>query len=467
MKLKKSILKSSLVLLAVVVSAYTTSDVKNINVAESVINWVGYKVTGQHEGTINLLNGSLNFEKNKLVGGKFAMDMTTINTTSLFNVDWYIDQMKRKAYESAPIPSSLTHEQYKYGTRDYIIKEVVTEDTLSLNQFLEFITSDDARTKYKHVLQQQGYDTSGQRNQDLNANYLPTENVRIPVDKKTVLKNGIVKAKDSSLIVPYIDIKIKGAALYKNRLMMLDIIANNNWERPIYFTGGAFGDEDYIWMKDYLQLDGLVYKLVPIKTPVEKNNPFDMGRIDTDKMYDMVTSWDWGNNGDPKMYHDVETRKNSLTYRGNLARLIEALIQEDKVEKAEEIADLAMAKMPVNMFGFYTLLEPYIGAYYELEATDKARNLYMKVSRKYQESLSYYSDLSEQNQSKYIQAIYSDIERYRSLVDVTTFYESEDFIKAEMGKFNNYLRLFTGEPESQSSQEEIFIDSTDLSNEGS
>ena len=387
--------------------------------------------------------------------------------TSLFNVDWYIDQMKRKAYESAPIPSSLTHEQYKYGTRDYIIKEVVTQDTLSLNQFLGFITSDDARTKYKHVLQQQGYDTSGQRNQDLNANYLPTENVRIPVNKATVLRNGIVKAKDSSLIVPYIDIKIKGAALYKNRLMMLDIIANNNWERPIYFTGGAFGDEDYIWMKDYLQLDGLVYKLVPIKTPVEKNNPFDMGRIDTDKMYDMVTSWDWGNNGDPKMYHDVETRKNSLTYRGNLARLIEALIQEDKLEKAEEVADLAMAKMPVDMFGFYTLLEPYIGAYYELEATDKARDLYMDVSRKYQESLSYYSDLSEQNQSKYIQAIYSDIERYRSLVDVTTFYESDDFIKTEMGKFNNYLRLFTGEPEDQSSEEEAFLESTDSSNEGS
>jgi len=387
--------------------------------------------------------------------------------TSLFNVDWYIDQMKRKAYESAPIPSSLTHEQYKWGTRDYIIKEVVTEDTLSLNQFLGFITSDDERTKYKHVLQQQGYDTSGQRNQDLNANYLPTENVRIPVDKETVLKNGIVKAKDSSLIVPYIDIKIKGAALYKNRLMMLDIIANNNWERPIYFTGGAFGDEDYIWMKDYLQLDGLVYKLVPIKTAVAENNPFDMGRIDTDKMYAMVTSWDWGNNGHPDMYHDIETRRNSVTYRGNLARLIEALIQEDKLEKAEEIADLAMAKMPVDMFGFYTLLEPYIGAYYELEATDKARGLYMEVSRKYQESLTYYSTLTERNQSKYIQAIYSDIERYRGLVDVTTLYETEDFIKTEMGKFNNYLRLFTGEPEEEGSQEETLIDSTDLSNEGS
>ncbi len=369
--------------------------------------------------------------------------------TSLLNVDWYIDQMKRKAYDSDPIPSSLTHDQYKWGTRDYIIKEVVTEDTLGLDQFLGFITNDDPRTKYKHILEQQGYDTSGQRRQDLNANYLPTEHVRIPVDKESVLRNGIVKAKDSASIVPYIDIKINGSAIYKNRLLMLDIIANNNWERPIYFSGGAFGDDDYIWMKDYLQLDGLVYKLVPIKTEVAKDNPFDMGRIDTDKMYNMVMNWDWGNNGDPTMYHDIETRRNSLTYRGNLARLIETLIQEGDLEKAEEIADLAMEKMPVDLFGFYTLLEPYIGAYYELEATEKARNLYMEVIQKYQESLTYYSTLSEYNQSKHIQTIYNDIERYRSLVDVTAFYETETFIKAEMEKFNNYLRLFTGELEEE------------------
>ena len=369
--------------------------------------------------------------------------------TSLLNVDWYIDQMKRKAYDSDPIPSSLTHDKYKWGTRDYIIKEVVTKDTLRLDEFLGFITNDDPRTKYKNTLDQQGYDTSGQRRQDLNANFFPTEHVRIPVDKESVLRNGIVKAKDSASIVPYIDIRIKGSAIYKNRLLMLDIIANNNWERPIYFSGGAFGDDDYIWMKDYLQLDGLVYKLVPIKTAVAKNNPFDMGRIDSEKMYDMVTNWDWGNNGDPTIYHDIETRRNSLTYRGNLARLIEVLIQEGELEKAEEIADLAMEKMPVDLFGFYTLLEPYIGAYYELEATEKARELYLNVSQKYQESLKYYSSLSEYNQSQHIQTIYTDIERYRSLVDVTTIYETEVFIKAEMEKFNSYLRLFTGELEEE------------------
>ena len=282
--------------------------------------------------------------------------------TSLFNVDWYIDQMKRKAYESEPIPSKLPHDKYKWGTRDYIIKEVVTKDTLDIDQFIDFITSDDKRTKYGHVLKQQGYDTAGQRNQDLGANYAPTEHVRIPVNKENVLRNGIVPLKDAAKIVDYIDIKIEDQAIYKNRLMMLDIIAENNWERPIYFSGGAFGDDDYIWMKDYLQLDGFAYKLVPIKTPIADNNPFDMGRIDSEKMYQLVKNWKWGNSGNLDVYHDVETRRNSITYRGHIARLIETLINENELEKAEEIADLAMEKMPVDIFGYYTFLEPFIGA---------------------------------------------------------------------------------------------------------
>ncbi|MEC8723445.1 MAG: DUF2723 domain-containing protein [Bacteroidota bacterium] len=380
--------------------------------------------------------------------------------TSLFNVDWYIDQMKRKAYDSDPIPSKLTHDKYKWGTRDYIIKEVVTQDTLGIQQFMDFVTSDDKRTKYGYVLDQQGYDTSRQRNQDLDANYAPTEHIRIPVDKKAVLKNSIVPAKDASKIVDYIDIKINNQAIYKNRLMMLDIIAENNWKRPIYFSGGAFGDDDYIWMKDYLQLDGFAYKLVPIKTPIEENNPFDMGRIDTEKMYRLVKNWQWGNSGNSSVYHDVETRRNSITYRGHMARLIEALINEGKLGKAEEIADLAMEKMPVDVFGYYIFLEPFIGAYYEVNAKEKARKLFKAVAVKYQESLSYYSCVSESNKSQYIQIIYSEIERYKSLVDTISLYEDEAFIKTEMENFNGFLRLFGGEdPETMETEE-----NSDLSN---
>jgi hypothetical protein len=93
-----------------------------------------------------------------------------------------------------------------------------------------------------------------------------------------------------------------------------------------------------------------------------------------------------------------------------------------------------------------------------LEATEKARAIYLEVSKKYQESLSYYSSLSEYNQSTYIQNIYNDIERYRSLVDVTAVYETEDFIKSEMEKFNSFLRLFTGELENDQPDEESIDD---------
>jgi hypothetical protein len=158
-------------------------------------------------------------------------------------------------------------------------------------------------------------------------------------------------------------------------------------------------------------------------------------------MYEKVTNWDWGNSGSADIYHDVETRKNSITYRGNLARLIETLINEDQLDKAEEIADIAMTNMPVDYFGFYTLLEPYISAYYEVDNKEKAQRLFKDVSKKYQENLTYYSSLTVDNQERLFEEIYTDIQRYKALVDVLIEYDSE-FAKTEGKHFNNYLKLF-------------------------
>jgi tetratricopeptide (TPR) repeat protein len=245
------------------------------------------------------------------------------------------------------------------------------------------------------------------------------------VNKESVLANGIVAAKDADKIVPYIDIHFKGNALYKNRIMMLDIIANNNWERPIYFTGGSYGDDDFLWMKDYLELDGLGYKLVPILTPQDQYNPYDLGRVDGDKLYDKVMAWEWGNSGSPDIYHDPETRKNGITYRSNIARLVETLIQERKFDKAEKILDLGMKKMPIDKFGYYTLIEPFIAGYYNIDKKEKGRKYYLQMAVKYKEKLDYYKTLDLYTQKIYGEDIIADLERYKALIEILAEHRDE------------------------------------------
>ena len=163
-------------------------------------------------------------------------------------------------------------------------------------------------------------------------------------------------------------------------------------------------------MKDYLQLEGLCYKLIPVKTPIDQSNPYEMGRVNTEKMYSMVKNWDWGTKGDMNVYFDVESRKNSITYRSNISRLINQLILENKKDKAEEITNIVMENIPVSIFGYYTLLEPYIESYYMVGNDEKARDLFLEISNKYKENLFYYSNLTESNKNKYAQDIYTDIE---------------------------------------------------------
>jgi hypothetical protein len=347
--------------------------------------------------------------------------------------------MKSQAWESAPIPSQLVHEQYSYGTNDAVWYQPITQDTMNIKNWLNWIGSDDPRTQAELM--------SGQT-----VSTFPTKSLRVPVDRENVLENNIVAPENADEIVDEIIIEVDGDILYKNRLLMLDIIANNDWERPIYFTGGSFGDDDYLWMKDYLQLDGVAYKLVPIHTPVNPQNPFDMGRIDSEKMYDIVMNWYWGNSGDLDIYHDTETRKNAITYRSNLARLIEKLIQEGKLEKAKNVLDLGMEKMPLEYYGYYSLLEPFIGGYYEVGEKETARQLWNRVAKKYQENLEYYSTLDFDRQISWGNEIVTDIERYRSLVDLLIIHGDEEKAKKEASVFNDYLMMFRhfyGSPEVQ------------------
>jgi hypothetical protein len=349
--------------------------------------------------------------------------------TSLFMTDWYIDQMKMKTHNSDPIPSSFKRDQYKGTTRDYSLFVERTEEPLLLSEILKFVALDDERAKITL--------DSGNK-----VNYFPSKKVIIPIDKKTIIQNKVVHPKYYDSIVPQIEFTIKDKALYKNRLMMLDIVNENNWKRPIYFTGGSFGEDDYIWMKDYLQLNGMCFKLVPLKTPTEDPNPMRMGSIDADKMYDIVMKWDWGNSGSPMIYHDPETRKNSITYRTNLARLMETLLVEGKKEKAEKVIDLAMAKMPIAYFEYYSMVEPFAMGYYEVGKKEKARKIIAELIQKYQENLTFFSGYKLAEQYYYASDIVSDIEQYRGLLEIIRAADDRAFYEKEKVKFNNFNKRF-------------------------
>ncbi len=357
----------------------------------------------------------------------YRQDVRIINT-SLFATDWYIDQMKRKTYDSEGIKTILEHKDYTYGTNDQIIynRDERIPDTISLKNWIKYIKSDNPSTSLE--LQ------NGQR-----INTFPTRYVTIPVNIDNAIKGGTIDEKDADQAVSEITIKITGNQIGKNTLMMLDVLANNNWERPIYFSGGSFGDADYLWMKDYLELDGLTYKLVPIKT---KSHGYEMGRIDTDKMYNRIMNWHWGNSGNPKMYHDPQTRRNGISYRSNIVRTVQALIAEGKEDKAQDILDLSMEKMPVKQFGFYSILSPIIASYYKIGETEKARSVWNEVATIYQQKLEYYGTWSPEEQELSIPDIFENMQRYRDLVDIAIMNEDEETAKAKATTYNHYIDLF-------------------------
>ena len=354
-------------------------------------------------------------------------DIKIVNT-QLFMTDWYIDQMKLKTYKSDGLPISFKHSEYVGDKLDYVAHIPKTDARWDIKDFIDFIKNPKSTVEM----------SNGQT-----IHFYPTNKIRIPIDKNNIIKNKVINPKYYDSIVPYIDLDIKGSAMYKNRLMALDVLANNDWKRPIYFTGGSFGDDDYLWMKDYLQLDGLVYKLVPIKTPIDKENPYDMGAIDSEKMNDIVLKWSWGNGDLTTIYHDPETRKNSISYRTNMARLMEQLINEGKTGKAKKIIDLALTKMPLDYYGYYTMAEPFASGYYKLGEKTKARELLERLMTKYKESLTYYSNIEPSIQNGIASDIITDIERYRSLLMVMKDRGDVVFYNKNKPVFNSFVQLFS------------------------
>jgi len=273
---------------------------------------------------------------------------------SLLNGSWYVDQMKRKAYNSDPLPISMTWDQYKDGTREHLLLNVAGSQFLNIKDVVDYIKDpkfDGMKVIYL-LPANQNYITHGAS--------VPAS-FSIPVDKEKVLANGTVRPEDADLIVDRITWNRNTKEvnqINRTNLIMMDILAHFNWDRPLYFslTSGA---EAYFGLEEYFQLDGMAYRLVPIKSRTGRG---ELGRVNTttlpDKLLNVfpnharvdvinnperkqkpVYPYLWGGINDKRVYHPEETSRMFVHIKSIYFRTANQLAAEGRIEEAEKIHD--------------------------------------------------------------------------------------------------------------------------------
>ena len=251
-------------------------------------------------------------------------DVRVVNT-SLLGTDWYIDQMQYRTYESDPLPFSIPKHEYIYGTNDVVHIVDRHNKTYPLKLVIDLISKPEAKLSDDKGKQ---YSIFGSRK------------LTIPVNKEAAIANGIVDVSDSSSILDTIELNISEnkTIITKAELMILDLLANYNWDRPIYFV--AMGGDLEIGIRDYLEWTGFAYKFVPIKNQSTLVIP---GRVLADKMYDKVMNvYRWGNMNDPSVnidYQNLLTFNAVMSVRNIYTQTARALFNEGKRDKALQVLD--------------------------------------------------------------------------------------------------------------------------------
>lgn len=321
---------------------------------------------------------------------------------SYLQTDWYCDQMKRKAYESAPLPISFTHEQYS-GDRDVIYLIDRNKQAIDLKKAIDFVASDDVRTKQIPEYSER-------------ICYIPGRKFTLKVDSATVMNNNVVSPEKASLIEPEMNISLNKSFILKNELMVLDMLVNSNWNRPLYYAV-TVGSENYVGLSRYFQLEGLAYRIAPISSTV---NDEQQGRVDTEKMYDKVMNkFRWGFYNKPGIYLDENKTRMASNLRNNLSRLATALLEEaaskdisaedstEKVRKAVAVLDKIQEELPDSIIphNYFSLV--LARGYYLSGENAKGDEILQKFSTDNWQELNFYLNLN----SRQLVGSLSDIQR--------------------------------------------------------
>lgn len=309
-------------------------------------------------------------------------DVRVINL-SLLNTEWFIDQMKRKAYLSDPVPFSLTKDKYRQGNHDvtYLFEDEALKNTyVDVKALFGILAQDDSRLKM-------------QTSQIGTIDYFPSKKFMVTYDSAALVASGAILPKMIGRL-DTIRWEYKGQAIEKANLMILDLLATNNWKRPVYFVSTT-GADTYIGLDNYLHLEGLAYRLLPVRAV---STDQQTGQVNTDVMYDNVMNrFKWGNMNKPGVYIDEANARMIMNMRGMFGRLADALILEGKKDSARRVIERCFEIMPESVaeFDFFTvsLIDPL----YRIGETAKANALASKILKNTDEKLTYMFSFPEKD----------------------------------------------------------------------
>ena len=354
-------------------------------------------------------------------------DMRVCNLSYL-QTDWYIDQMKRKAYESDPLPISFTHDQYVQGTRDviYLLEDPRIKGAIELKRALDFVKDDSPGSKLQHAD---------------NASYIPSKKLFLKVDKEAVIRNKVVPENLYDQIVDtiFIDFGNKNY-LTKDELMVLNMIANSNWERPIYYAI-TVGRDKYLGLQDYFILEGFAYRFTPVKSP---RTGIHFGTVNTEKMYNkLMKDFKWGGMNNPDVYIDENNQRMMMNIRNNFNRLAEVLINEGRKDSAIQVLDRSMELMPHEIVPFNYFSLQIAANYYAAGETEKGKEIINQIFLSYQAEIDYFLSLDD----KFLASVDEEIQRIlyfmREMSMITSQHQELELSKEIAEKFNEYLELYS------------------------
>ncbi|GAB3828011.1 DUF2723 domain-containing protein [Pontibacter rugosus] len=298
-----------------------------------------------------------------------------VSVLSYLNTDWYIDQMKRQSYLSEPWPLSLENENYRQGTNDFLpyVEAPQVASGINLDQYISLI-------KQNHPALQVQY---GQGTTLLT---MPTRNFFLNIDKEKIKKMGFVADEYEDQIADRMQWTITKSLLEKKHLVILDLLATNNWERPIYFST-TVNSADFIGLSGYFQLEGLAYRIVPVKSAAGQEG----GIVNKEVMYEnMMKKFMFRNFDNPDIFYDDNYYRFSANARDKFATLAAAYLEDGNTAKAKEVVEYCFKVLPLETVPYDYYTPQFIPIYAALGETEKAKEMLELMAQGSQEALDYY-----------------------------------------------------------------------------